>query len=114
MPVRRKLRARAHRGKGASAANQRRWSREVTERSNALGLESHVFTRSPKEIARSLKRSAEQSTRRKSSPFRSAMSMLTFYENRAGRNLSASRRQAIHRAKDELRKLYRRPPSEPR
>ena len=111
MPVRRKPQARAHRGRGARAAKQRRrWSREVTERSNALDLESRVFTRSPKEIARSLKRSAEQSIRRKSSPFRSAMSMLTFYENRAGRNLSASRKQAIHRAKDELRKLYHRPP----
>jgi hypothetical protein len=111
MPVRRKLRARGGGGKGAGAASQRRrWSREVTERSNALDLESGVFTRSPKEIARSLKRSAERSARRKSSPFRSAMSMLTFYENRAGRNLSASRKHAIHRAKDELRKLYNRSP----
>ena len=109
MPVRGKRQARADGSKGARAAKQRRWSREVTERSNALDLESRVFTRSPEEIARSLKRSAEQSTRRKSSPFRSAMSMLTFDENRAGRSLSASRKQAIHRAKDELRKLYSRP-----
>ena len=65
-----------------------------------------MFARSPREIARSLKRSAEQSTRRKSSPYRSAMSMLTFYENRAGRKLPASRRRAISRAKAELRKLY--------
>jgi len=56
-----------------------------------------------------LKRSAERSERRKSSPFRSAMSMLTFFENRAGRGLSAQRRQALHRAKNELRKLYGRP-----
>jgi hypothetical protein len=56
-----------------------------------------------------LKRSAERSTRRKSSPFRSAMSMLTFYENRAGRTLSPARREAIRQAKDELRKLFRRP-----
>jgi len=57
-------------------------------------------------MARSLKRSADRSTRKKSSPFRSAMSMLTFYENRAGRNTSASRKQAIQKAKEELRKLY--------
>ncbi len=80
------------------------------ERSNALDLETGVFKLSPRAMALSLKRSAELSTRRKSSPFRSAISMLTFYENRAGRNLSASRKQAIHRAKDELRKLYGREP----
>lgn len=79
------------------------------ERSDALDLESGVFTRSPRAIALSLKRSAERSTRRKASPFRSAMSMLSFYENRAGRNLPASRKQTIRRAKDELRKLYGRP-----
>jgi hypothetical protein len=78
----------------------------VTESSDALDLEPSVFNRSPAQIARSLKRSAEGSTRRKASPFRSAMSMLTFYENRAGRNLSPGRRAAIDRAKDELRKLY--------
>ena len=89
-----------------STHRRRRWSRRVTEHSNALDLESRVFTRSPKQIARSLKRSAERSRRRKSSPFRSAMSMLTFYENRAGRNLSASRKQAIRKAKQELRKLF--------
>ncbi len=65
-----------------------------------------MFTRSPQQIARSLARSAERSQRRKTSPFRSAMSMLTFFQNRAGRNLSPRRRQAIQRAKDELRKLY--------
>lgn len=85
---------------------RRYWSKRVTERSNALDLEPAVFTRSPREIARSLKRSAERSTRRKASPFRSAMSMLSFYENRAGKNLSASRRRAIRQAKEELRKLY--------
>jgi Protein of unknown function (DUF3175) len=78
----------------------------VTERSDALDLESRVFARTPKQIARSLKRSAERSRRRKSSPFRSAMSMLTFYENRAGRNLPANRKRAIRRAKQELRKLF--------
>jgi hypothetical protein len=65
-----------------------------------------VFTRSPREIARSLKRSAQRSHRRKSSPFRSAMSMLTFYENRAGRNLPAARKDALRRAKAELRRLF--------
>jgi hypothetical protein len=84
----------------------RRWSRQVTERSNALDLERGVFTRSPKQLARSLKRSAEHSTRRKASPFRSAMSMLTFYENRAGRTLSAERRRVLRQAKVELRKLF--------
>jgi hypothetical protein len=89
---------------------RRYWSREVAERSDALDLEHGVFKLAPRAMARSLKRSAEQSTRRKSSPFRSAISMLTFYENRAGRNLSPSRKKAIRQAKDELRKLYGREP----
>ena len=84
----------------------RRWSRQVTEHSHALDLEGGVFKLAPRDMARSLKRSADWSTRKKSSPFRSAMSMLTFYENRAGRNTSASRKQAIQKAKEELRKLY--------
>lgn len=88
----------------------RRWSRRVTEHSDALDLEEGVFKRSPRQVARSLKRSAERSNRRKASPFRSAMSMLTFYENRAGKNLPPARRKAIREAKDELRKLYGRPP----
>lgn len=91
------------------ARSKRKWSRAVTERSNALDLEPNVFKGTPVEIARSLKRSADRSTRRKAEPFRSAMSMLTFYENRAGANLSASRRRTLERAKDELRKLYGRP-----
>jgi hypothetical protein len=79
----------------------------VTERSNALDLDSGVFTRSsPRAIARSLKRSAELSTRRKAGAFQSAMSMLNFYINRAGRNLSRERRQILERAKDELRKAF--------
>jgi hypothetical protein len=83
------------------------WSQHVTETSNALDLDPNVFTlEDPKEIARSLKHSAEQSTRRKSSPFRSAMSMLTFYINRAGKNLPASQRDVLNRAKDELRKQF--------
>lgn len=84
----------------------RRWSREVTAHSNALDLESGVFKWSATSIARSLKRSAEHSKRRKASPFRSALSMLTFYENRAGSKLSPSRRRVLDRAKDELRRLY--------
>ena len=89
-----------------STRDPRRWSRRVTEHSNALDLEPGVFTRAPAAIARSLARSAERSHRRKASPFRSAMSMLTFYENRAGKHLSATARRRLERAKDELRKLY--------
>lgn len=93
-----------------AAPRKRRWSRAVTEHSNALDLEPGVFKGSPAQIARSLQRSAERSTRRKTSPFRSALSMLVFYENRAGKNLPAARRRALDQAKDELRKLYNRPP----
>ena len=85
----------------------RRWSRHVTENSNALDLESNVFNKeSPRAIAQSLKRSAEDSQRRKSSPYRSAMSMLTFYINRAGKNLPKERKERLEKAKDELRELY--------
>lgn len=89
-------------------ANPRRWSREVTQRSDALDLEPDVFTKdNPREIASSLKRSAEASTRRKTDPYRSAMSMLTFYMNRAGKNLSPERREKLEAAKDELRALFK-------
>jgi len=91
----------------AGARRKRRWSRQVTEQSDALTLKKGVFTQhDPKRIAASLKSSAEHSTRRKSDPFRSALSMLTFYINRAGRSLSAARKQALMRAKDELRKQF--------
>src|SRR5262245_64201842 len=90
---------------------KKQWSRAVTEQSNALDLESGVFKGNPKEIARSLKRSADRSTRRKAEPYRSALSMLTFYENRAGSKLSATRKRVLDHAKDELRKLYGRPPA---
>ncbi len=87
-----------------------RWSKHVTETSNALDLESGVFSKNdPRAIARSLKRSAEQSKRRKGDPFRSAMSMLTFYVNRAGKQLSAADHKRLEKAKDELRDLYGRP-----
>src|SRR5512142_2478171 len=88
----------------------KRWTRRVMQTSNALDLEPKVFLKDdPKSIARSLKRSAEQSKRRKSAPFRSAMSMLTFYINRAGKKLSKERLQRLEAAKDELRALYGRP-----
>jgi hypothetical protein len=97
--------------KGGTKRAGRRWSQRVTERSDALDLDPKVFTLAdPRAIARSLKRSAERSRRRKSDPYRSAMSMLTFYINRAGRTLSGARRRRLERAKDELRRLYRKPP----
>lgn len=84
-----------------------RWSARVTRDSHALVLEDGVFTwKDPARIARSLKRSADASTRRKSEPFRSAMSMLTFYINRAGSHLDEGQRQVLERAKAELRRLY--------
>jgi len=87
-----------------------RWSQRVTEESRALDLEPGVFTlEDPRAIALSLKRSAERSRRRKSDPFRSAMSMLTFYINRAGRTLPAGRRALLEKAKGELRAVYGRP-----
>lgn len=96
--------------KKKSAAGQKRkryWSGEVTRHSDALDLERSVFTwRDPKKIARSLSRSAEQSKRRKAGPFQSAMSMLNFYTNRAGKNLGAGQKRVLQRAKDELRALY--------
>ena len=85
----------------------RRWSQHVTETSDALDLQHDVFKLTdPKEIARSLKRSAEHSDRRKRDPYRSAMSMLTFYINRAGHNLEAAQRRHLEDARDELRKLF--------
>jgi len=85
----------------------RHWSHRVTETSYALDLEPGVFTlTSPGAIARSLKRSAEISTRRKAGAYQSAMSMLNFYINRAGRNLSPERRRILERAKDELRTAF--------
>ena len=89
---------------------QERWSQRVTENSNALDLEPGVFTlEDPQEVALSLQRSAESSVRRKAEPFRSAMSMLVFYINRAGTHLPAQQRERLERAKDELRALYGRP-----
>lgn len=85
----------------------RRWSARVTRESDALDLDRGVFTqRDPKRIAASLKRSAERSRRRKADPYRSALSMLNFYINRAGKNLPPSRRKTLQRAKGELRKQF--------
>lgn len=84
-----------------------RWSQRVTETSDALDLDKGVFRLSnPTRIARSLKRSAERSRRRKASPFQSAMSMLNFYINRAGRGLPAKQRRTLTQAKSELRRLF--------
>lgn len=89
------------------ARASKRWSGEVTRRSNALDLEPGVFTHSdPREVALSLKRSADASERRKSSPYRSAMSMLTFYINRAGKDLAEPQKQVLEAAKGELRKAF--------
>lgn len=85
----------------------KRWSQDVTERSDALDLEPGVFTKkTPRAVALSLKRSAEASTRRKGTPFQSAMSMLNFEINRAGKGMSAERRRILEAAKDELRKAF--------
>jgi Protein of unknown function (DUF3175) len=94
-----------------STSSKQRWSQNVTEHSNALDLEPGVFTlEDPKQIAASLKRSAEASTRRKADPFRSAMSMLVFYVNRAGKGLKAADRARLEKAKAELRKAFGKAP----
>jgi uncharacterized protein DUF3175 len=88
--------------------NPHRWSGRVTRESNALDLEPGVFSLDdPRAIARSLKRSADRSERRKANPFRSAMSMLVFYINRAGKKLSRQRRRKLEAAKVELNALYK-------
>jgi hypothetical protein len=91
----------------AAERRGRKWSAKVTEKSDALDLERNIFeSRDPKHVAASLKRSAERSTRRKSSPFRSAISMLTFYINRAGKNLPAAQKRVLEKAKAELRSQF--------
>lgn len=88
-------------------ASPAKWSDRVTRGSDALDLEAGVFTwDDPKRIALSLKHSADVSTRRKAEPFRSAMSMLVFYINRAGKNLDERQRRVLEQAKDELRRAY--------
>jgi hypothetical protein len=94
----------------SSSRDGRKWSADVTEHSDALDLKPDIFqSHDPKRIAQSLKRSAEHSNRRKSSPFRSAMSMLVFYINRAGKNLPAAQKRRLEAAKDELRRAFGRP-----
>src|SRR5262245_21183358 len=106
-----KARRPAHARKSAAPAKPRsagkRWSADVTKHSHALELEEGVFTwDDPQRIARSLKRSAEASTERKADPYRSALSMLTFYINRAGKNLPEVRKKVLTRAKAELRTVF--------
>ena len=101
-----------HASTAAPAKRTRKWSAGVMARSDAMDLESGVFkSRSAKQVALSLKRSAESSHRRKSTPFRSAMSMLNFEINRGGKNLSAERLRVLNRAKVELRKVFHREPA---
>jgi len=86
---------------------KKKWSADVTEHSDALDLKKNIFeSKDPKEIAASLKKSAEESDRKKSAPYRSAMSMLTFYINRAGKNLEDDQKEVLEKAKGELRKLF--------
>jgi len=93
--------------KKSSKARGRRWSAEVTKHSDALDLKADVFRqKDPHRIALSLKRSAERSKRRKSTPYQSAMSMLNFYINRAGKRLPQKQRRILERAKDELRETF--------
>jgi hypothetical protein len=107
LSARRSQRKTSRRKSARRASRGRRWSARVTRESDALDLDRGVFTRrDPKEIAASLKRSAQRSRRRKADPYRSALSMLTFYINRAGKNLPAGRRRTLQRAKGELRKQF--------
>jgi hypothetical protein len=93
----------------SAKSHKRKWSASVTRNSDAMNLENGVFKmRDPHRIALSLKHSAERSNRRKSNPYQSAMSMLTFYLNRAGRNLPARQKTVLSHAKDELRHVFHR------
>jgi hypothetical protein len=91
----------------AAKGTKKKWSAKVTETSDALDLEKGIFkSKDPEKIAESLKKSADKSKRSKTSPFQSAMSMLNFYENRAGKNLSKKEEEPLDKAKNKLRKLY--------
>src|SRR3954468_10302438 len=93
--------------KAKTRKHTHKWSAKVTKRSNAMDLDKDVFkSKDPDKIASSLKHSAEESDRRKASPFQSAMSMLNFYENRAGKNLSKGQKAPLEKAKNKLRKLF--------
>jgi len=107
MPARTRKKTTTGESTAAKPGAAKYWSAAVRRGSNALDLEAGVFAlKDPKEIAKSLKRSAEESVRRKAGPFQSAMSMLNFYINRAGKNLPAARKKILNRAKAELRRLY--------
>jgi hypothetical protein len=108
-PTRRRSKTAAKAGRKTAAArpSSKRWSQRVTKESDALDLKRGVFTlRDPKRIAASLKRSAERSSRRKAGAFRSALSMLIFYINRAGRTLPKVQRERLNRAKVELKRQF--------
>jgi hypothetical protein len=93
--------------KTKAKSSTKKWSAKVTKESDALDLEKDIFkSKDPDKIAKSLKHSADESHKRKASPFQSAMSMLNFYENRAGRNLSKRQKAPLEKAKIKLRKLY--------
>lgn len=93
------------------STSKKKWSAGVTENSDALDLKENIFeSKNPQEIAGSLKKSAEESHRKKSSPYRSAMSMLTFYINRAGKNLDDSQKEVLEKSKDKLRIAFGREP----
>jgi len=110
-PTRRRPAAPTRKSPASKARPGRKWSARVMQRSDALDLEAGVFTkRSARQIAQSLKRSAQQSNRRKAKPFQSAMSMLNFQINRGGARLTAERRRVLNQAKVELRKLFHRAP----
>jgi len=100
----------APRGRPHASSSKNRWSARVMRESDALDLREGLFKGTPRQIARGLKESAERSRRRKGSPYRSAMSMLTFFINRAGKGLTPARRRRLEQAKVELRKAFGRPP----
>ncbi|MBV9962119.1 MAG: DUF3175 domain-containing protein [Parafilimonas sp.] len=93
--------------KSAKKSAQKKWSKKVTQTSDAMDLEKNVFKqKDPKKIAASVKRSAEKSTRKKAGPFQSAMSMINFYENRGGKNISSGQKKVLDKSKKELRKSF--------
>jgi hypothetical protein len=107
MPKSRQKPSRKSRRSFGEGGKSRRWSAKVTQRSNALDLQRNIFkSTNPRRIALSLKRSAERSNRRKGTSYQSAMSMLNFYINRAGKNLPQKQKRVLERAKGELRDVF--------
>jgi hypothetical protein len=107
MPKARKKSSRKSRRSPDEGGKSQRWSARVTQRSNALDLQRNIFkSTNPRRIALSLKRSAEHSKRRKGTPYQSAMSMLNFYINRAGKSLPKKQKRVLERAKDELLSVF--------